>query len=127
MGLLLERIHSFEQHLDARLSAPDPEVDKRPVDDSYPLRDGQSGKEVKGEPAPGLSFQEKQAKKQDEENARVLAAQKGEGLSPGEPGAEDEDLDSLPVDELRRIAKSLNISSRGRKASLVSRIKEAKK
>lgn len=109
LGLLLERIHSFEQHLEGRLSAPNPEVDARNPDmDAEELAAKQKAKALA-------------------ENESVAASEKASGEEPGKAGAEDEDLELLPVSGLKKIAKSLGISSGGRKAILIARIKEAKK
>lgn len=108
IGLLLERIAAFEAHLEARLAADPGEVDARASDE------------------PEWSFEDKQKAKQDAEVARVLAADSAEGLSPAEPGAEDEDLDSLTLGQLKSIAKEKGIRvGRKSKAKLVAAIKEA--
>lgn len=122
LGKLLERIHAFEQHLEARLSAPDPEVDKL----NRAIEPENAEQESKKD-SMRLSPRDKQLLKQKLENERVAEEAKDEDLSPAEPGAEDEDLDSLNMAQLRSIAKEKGVSPiPRRKKKLVAAIKAAK-
>lgn len=108
IGKLLERIHLYEEHLKSRVEAVEP--DKREVD-------------VEDE----AELAAKREAKQNAESERVVAADQEEGLSPAEPGAEDEDLESLTHAQLKSIAKEKGIKPiPRRKAKLVAAIKAAK-
>lgn len=107
IGKLLERIHLYEQHLASRVQALEP--DARIPDEDPADSEG------------------KQVAKQNAESERVAAADKAEDLSPAEPGAEDEDLDSLSHAQLKSIAKEKGIKPLPRrKAKLIAAIKAAK-